>query len=192
MVVENLKIYVPQALEVLTLVGGIFVVAVVLVYLYGLLSGKKSLIHRINGLLRHHYLLFGLIVSLIATLGSLFYSNIMQFNPCGLCWWQRIFMYPQVVLFAVALWKRDIKIARYVLPLSMIGGAIAAYHYALQIGAVSSSLPCSAVGYSASCTELFFVAYGYITIPMMALTAFLMLIIFGFSSRRRTDAIEYR
>lgn len=116
------------------------------------------------------------IVALIATLGSLFYSEIAKYEPCKLCWFERIFMYPQVILFGIAIWKKHTEIWIYTLTLSIIGLLITIYHYILQLG-VTIPLPCSVVGYAASCSKKFFLQYGYITIPMMALTAFLLIIL---------------
>ena len=121
--------------------------------------------------------LFALIVALIATSGSLFYSEIAGYEPCKLCWFQRIFMYPQVLLLGLALWKKEGKqIAPYSVLLSSIGALIAGYHYLLQLDLVPS-LPCSAVGYSVSCSQRFVMQFGYITIPLMAFTAFLLIIV---------------
>src|SRR3989338_190832 len=74
------------------------------------------------------------LVALFATLGSLFYSEIAHYTPCLLCWYQRIFKYPQVFLLGLGLVKRDKNIADYSLLLSVIGGILAAYHYLLQLG----------------------------------------------------------
>lgn len=117
-----------------------------------------------------------LIVALTATGGSLFYSDIAGFEPCKLCWIQRIFMYPLVVLFTLGMLKKDRDIADYGLALSIIGAPIALYHYYLQRGG-NPFVPCSTVGYSVSCAKTFVMSYGYITIPMMALTAFILIII---------------
>ncbi|MEK6872806.1 MAG: disulfide oxidoreductase, partial [Nanoarchaeota archaeon] len=133
---------------------------------------------------KKNYLLFGFIVSVIATLGSLFYSEILRYTPCILCWWQRIFMYPQVLIFGFAFLKKDNKIANYSILLSFIGGVIALYHYLMQIGAIRGST-CDIVGYSLSCSETFFLSYGYITIPMMALTAFILLIFLGLNIKSK-------
>lgn len=127
-------------------------------------------------------LIFAFIVALAATTGSLFYSEVIGFEPCRLCWFQRIFMYPQVVLLGLALLRRDHGIALYSITLSIIGAVIATYHYLLQIG-VSPSLSCQAVGYSISCSSKFVLQFGYITIPMMALTAFLLIIFFFYLHR---------
>ncbi len=123
-----------------------------------------------------HGLLIAFLASLIAMSGSLFYSNVAGFTPCELCWFQRIFMYPQVIILFMALWKKDKKIVDYSLALSVIGALIAGYHYLLQIG-VASGLPCSAIGYSVSCVKLFVMEFGYITLPLMSFTAFLLIIV---------------
>lgn len=111
----------------------------------------------------------GLAMALAGTIGSLWYSNVIGYEPCDLCWVQRIFLYPQVLLLGVALVKRDRGAVDYALALSLAGLAVAAYHVSLQVG-LTPLLPCS-VG-AVSCGKLFFLAYGYVTIPVMSLTAF--------------------
>lgn len=121
-------------------------------------------------------ILFSFIVALTATLGSLFYSEIAGFEPCRFCWFQRIFMYPQAIILGLALWKRDRGVGEYSIALSAIGAAIAGYHYLLQRGVVPES-SCDAVGYSVSCSRVFVMNFGYITIPLMAFTAFLLILL---------------
>ena len=122
------------------------------------------------------FLAFG--VALSALVGSLWYSNIIGYVPCNLCWVQRIFMYPKVVLLGMALWKRDESIIDYSIALSAIGGVIAFYHTYLQFGG-NPLAPCSAdVAGGVSCAYHYFVAYGYVTIPTMALTAFGLMALF--------------
>ncbi len=123
---------------------------------------------------------FVLTVSLTAVLGSLFFSEIVGYEPCKLCWWQRIFMYPLPLLSFIALIRKKDNLTPYLLPMSLIGAAIAGYHYFLQVGnlynlPVDKFAPCSAVGYSASCVTSFFLKFGYITIPMMSLVAFALI-----------------
>lgn len=120
-----------------------------------------------------HALLWSFLVALAAMLGSLSYSEIAGYAPCTLCWYQRIAMYSQVVILGVALWKHDRAVLRYSLALSCVGAVIAAYHYLLQLGLVPS-VGCTAIGYSVSCSQRFVLQYGYITIPLMALTAFVL------------------
>jgi len=178
-----IKEVVPNFLEILTLISGIAALLVILIMIYSKVSGRDNFPWLFR-FFREDYFILGLVVSLTATLGSLFYSDIMGFNPCILCWYQRIFMYPQVILFAVALWKKDRKVVRYSLTFSIIGALLAAYHYLGQISVIKG-LPCEAVGYSSSCAETFFLAYNYITIPMMSLTAFVLLIILGINFLKR-------
>jgi disulfide bond formation protein DsbB len=108
--------------------------------------------------------------ALIATLGSLFFSEIMQLTPCVLCWYQRILMYPLVLILTVGILSRDSRLRRYVLPLALIGLAIAVYHNLLYYGIISESIaPCTA---GVSCTTRQIEWLGFITIPLMSLTAF--------------------
>jgi len=88
-------------------------------------------------------------------------------------------MYPQVLLTLVALWRKDFRIMPYLVVMSIVGALLAGYHYLGQIN-INTSLPCSAIGFSAACSESFFLRYGYITIPMMALTAFVLIIVLFF------------
>lgn len=116
-------------------------------------------------------------IAFISTLSSLFYSEIAGFMPCILCWWQRIFLYPQVFIFGLAWRKRDKHAADYGIFLSIVGGLIAIYHIFLQFGG-SPLVPCAASGVSASCTQRYFLEFGYVTIPTMALTGFALIALF--------------
>ncbi len=117
---------------------------------------------------------FPLIVSSLATFGSLFYSEYAGYNPCKLCWFQRIFMYPQTLLFLTAYFLNDKKVFNYSLVLSTFGLIIAFYHYFLQFGLIKSS-DCAAIGYSVSCVKQFVAEFGFVTIPLMGASAFLLL-----------------
>jgi disulfide bond formation protein DsbB len=114
-------------------------------------------------------LALALLVAAVAMGGSLYYSDGAGLEPCKLCWYQRIAMYPMVVLFAVALWKRDHGVWKYALPLTTIGLGIATYHYliqripSLEAGACSATVPCSSA---------YFFRFGFISMPYMALSAF--------------------
>ncbi len=161
-----------QIFSVLTVIAQVATVALLISLVFLTRRAKKFLTF-----FGKHAILLSFIVVLVSTLGSLFYSEIAGFTPCKLCWYQRILMYPQVLLLGMAFWKKDKRIADYSIMLSVLGGAIALYHYLLQRGAVSEILPCSAVGYSVSCAKSFVMTYGYITIPMMALSAFALVIL---------------
>lgn len=111
-------------------------------------------------------------VALIATAGSLFFSEVMDLPPCILCWYQRIAMYPLVVIIAVGIATRDVRWKFYALPLSLIGLAIAIYHNLLYYHLIPESItPCKE---GLSCTTVQIEWFGFITIPFMALTAFIL------------------
>ncbi|HEX9664584.1 MAG TPA: disulfide bond formation protein B [Patescibacteria group bacterium] len=165
-------------LSVLTIIGQVFIGLAIIWLLIYRFKKEQPVVTKVLNFFDKRAVLFSLIVALLATLGSLFYSEIAGFEPCRLCWYQRILMYPQVILLALALWIRDKKnIVVYSLGLSIVGAVIAGYHYLLQIGVVKSS-SCEVVGYSVSCSQRFVMNFGYITIPMMALTAFGLIIVF--------------
>lgn len=133
-------------------------------------------------LLKRKAIFFGFLISLVSMLGSLFYSEIMNFSPCVLCWYERIFMYSQVFLFGIALIKRESKVFLFATTLSIIGALISAWHYYIQLK--GSSAFCGVVGYSASCTETFSTHLGYITIPLMCFTAFILILMISFVQRK--------
>ena len=115
------------------------------------------------------------IVSLVATLGSLYYSEVRGFEPCTLCWYQRILMYPIVLISGVALFQKNARIALTVAVFSIIGGSISLYHYGLQkINFLGESAP--ACG-NVPCTGQYVNYLGFITIPFLALTAFTIITI---------------
>lgn len=121
--------------------------------------------------------------ALIATLGSLYFSEVAQFPPCKLCWFQRIFMYPLVFVIAIGIVKKDKKnLPSYVLPLGIAGWLIALYHNLIYYHIISENLvPCTA---GVSCTTRFFAWFGFITIPLLSLIAFSVINICMFTIRK--------
>ena len=119
---------------------------------------------------KRNALLLSFLVALYAVIGSLFFSDIMGYPPCKFCWFQRIFIYPQALILLVALFKKDKSVLLYTFWLSIAGGLIAAYHYAVQNFGISPSIPCSVSGQGPSCDGVFVKEFRYVTIPMMALT----------------------
>jgi disulfide bond formation protein DsbB len=139
--------------------------------------------HAVAGVIRRYFPALAFVLTLAAISGSLFYSEIAGYTPCKLCWFQRIFMYPQAIILALAIWRHDRAVAWYTLWLSVPGGLLAGYHYLLQIG-VAPAIPCSAVGVSVVCSQRFVMQFGYVTIPMMALTAFALIALLSFLTIR--------
>ncbi|MBP1973783.1 disulfide oxidoreductase [Cohnella thailandensis] len=126
-----------------------------------------------SAIIRNYGLYMAWVVSLVATGGSLFLSEVMHYVPCDLCWYQRIFMYPQVLLLGRAALKDDRRIAGYVLPLSIIGGLISIYHYAEQkVPGFSGVVPCRS---GVPCNKDYLDWFGVITIPLLALIAFALI-----------------
>ena len=119
----------------------------------------------------------------IATLGSLFFSEVMGLPPCVLCWWQRVFMYPLVVIFLVGLFSFDRTVVRYALPLAALGWLTAFYHYLVYSGYIPEGLqPC---GQGPSCARINLELFGFVTIPLLSLAAFSVIIVLLFIIRRR-------
>lgn len=113
-------------------------------------------------------------ISFIATSGSLYLSEIMKYEPCNLCWYQRISMYPLVILLGIAIIKKDYKISTYSLTISTVGFFISTYHYLIQkVPILSNITTCGRV----PCTGDYLNFYEFITIPFLCLIAFLIIII---------------
>jgi len=130
---------------------------------------RNSQTERIGG----NLLYLAWIIALIATVGSLFFSEVMQLPPCVLCWYQRIAMYPLVLIIGVGIVTRDSRMKNYALPLCLIGLAISIYHNLLYYGILPESItPCTE---GISCTSRQIEWLGFITIPLMALAAFISL-----------------
>jgi disulfide bond formation protein DsbB len=117
------------------------------------------------------YLAFGCwLIASVATLGSLFLDKALGIEPCSLCWYQRIFMYPLVVIFLVGLLPLDRHIARYALPLAVLGWMTALYHLLMYVGIIPESLqPC---GNGPSCVQDDLGLFGFMNIPMLSLLSF--------------------
>lgn len=113
------------------------------------------------------------VMATIAMLGSLYYSEVAGFPPCEYCWYQRIAMYPLVMILGIAIVRRDEAVRRYVFALAIPGGIIAAYHYAverfpdIQVGECSLQVPCS---------QMWFLKFDLVTIAFMAFVCFSVIV----------------
>ncbi len=112
-------------------------------------------------------------VAVLATLSSLYLSEIADFEPCRYCWWQRIFMYPMAIILPIAAWKHDGAIRRYALPLAVIGGGISVRHIWLQAFPDDGG----SCGISAPCSAKLVEAFGFVTIPQMTGLSFLLIVL---------------
>ncbi|OCA84420.1 disulfide bond formation protein DsbB [Bacillus sp. FJAT-27225] len=124
---------------------------------------------------RENILFLAWAASIIAIFGSLYFSEIRKYEPCVLCWYQRILMYPMALLLGIAIVKKDYRIALYSVWLSGIGMAVSAYHYSLQkLSFLAKASPeCGRI----PCTGEYINWLGFITIPFLALTAFAIIFI---------------
>ena len=126
--------------------------------------------------------------ALVATLGSLFFSEVLHLLPCLLCWYQRILMYPLVGILTVGILLRDTRVRWYVLPLSGLGLAIALYHNLLYYGILPEGIVQCTTG--VSCTQRQLEWLGFITIPLLSLTAFTIITIAMLRHRPTEDLYD--
>jgi len=153
-------------LSVFVVLGQIFVVVA---FIYLLFFRKYH--NQVTKLITKNAIIFAFVVALVSTLSSLYYSEIAHFIPCDLCWFQRIFMYPLVIMLGLAIIKKKDEIIDYSLGLVAVGTLISLYHNYIYYSAETTNF-CSIV---APCTQKYITSFGYISIPLMALTAFLMI-----------------
>jgi len=105
-----------------------------------------------------------------STLGALFFSEIMQLPPCSLCWYQRTFMFPLVLILPIGLFPFDRKVVRYALPLAVVGWLFAVFHMLLVAGVIPEKLePCMQ---GVPCSERVIDWFGFVTIPLLSVAAF--------------------
>ncbi|WP_135553808.1 disulfide oxidoreductase [Paenibacillus cymbidii] len=145
---------------------------------------------RFRRLLGSSYLYAAWVVALVATGGSLYFSEVMHYIPCNLCWFQRIFMYPLAIVLSIAAYRGDRRIVPYTLPLAVIGGFISLWHVLEQkLPGFADIAPCR-IG--VPCNVDYIDWLGFITIPILALTAFaliVLLFVFGpLAARGTVDA----
>jgi len=178
-------------LAILTLLSNIGIIVFLL--LLGIEKvTRSSFLSPLKLILNSYSYIFMFIITLTATLGSLFYSEIAKLTPCVLCWYQRIMMYPQPLLLYVGIARNERVLKPYLLTLNIIGFSIALYHYTLQRFPEQLLSPCSVVGASTSCIKGYTFSFGYISIPFMALTAFalnILLLIYSTSTVTKEKAV---
>jgi disulfide bond formation protein DsbB len=125
------------------------------------------------------------LVASTSTLGALFFSEVMELPPCLLCWYQRIFMFPLVLLLPAGLFPFDPKVVRYALPLAAVGTAIALYHQLLVMGVIAESAsPCSR---GVPCAEVQIEWLGFVTIPLLSVAAFTSIVLLLLLARFQTS-----
>ena len=131
-------------------------------------------------------LFMGWLLVSVSTTISLFFSSVLEYEPCVLCWYQRICLFPMVFILAAGLFPNfDKSVIKYALPLSIAGGLTAFYHSLLYAGIIPESIqPCSQ---GVSCTEKYFELFGFVSIPMLSFIAFSTLVALLLFLKRRTS-----
>jgi disulfide bond formation protein DsbB len=163
-------------LSVLGVIGQ--VVAAVFVVVGALaLVGVRGPLELVRSALWGYELWLAFLVAAVATAGSLFFSEVAGYIPCELCWYQRICMYPLSITTLFAALVNDYRVARYLLPLPVVGAGVSVYHLLIENGVIHQTQACliSAPG---GCATKWINEFGYVTIPTLALTAFVLEIVF--------------
>jgi len=162
------------ALVVLGVVGQVLIGLGIVVGALAL-AGVRGPLDALRNLLWGYELWGAFIVAAIATGGSLFFSEVKHFIPCEFCWFQRILMYPLSILTLFIAGRGDNRAARYLLPLPIVGAGTSIYHMLIERGVIKEPVACTAQGGCAT-DWIAKEGFGYMTIPTLALTAFLLLI----------------
>jgi len=124
-------------------------------------------------------------VATTAALGSLYLSEVVHLIPCTYCWYQRIAMYPLAVILGIAAWRKDHDIRIYAATLATIGAVLSVYHRLIQAYPDLGGSACSS---GVPCTAAYFTLFGFVTIPYMALSAFLLILSLLYVDRVNSDA----
>jgi disulfide bond formation protein DsbB len=161
------------ALAVLGVVGQVLGGLLILVALAAA-AGARGPLRAVRSALWGYELWAAFAVAAIATGGSLFFSEIAHFVPCELCWFQRICMYPLSIVTLLAALAGDHRVARYLLPLPLVGAGVSVYHLLVENHAVSTPQACQ-IG-AGGCAVKWINELGYMTIPTLSLTASVLLI----------------
>jgi disulfide bond formation protein DsbB len=133
----------------------------------------RTVLDGLRDTVRPHGLRLAWAVALLATVGSLYFSEIAGFTPCTLCWYQRIAMYPLVVVLGIGAIRGDRGASTHATALAAVGALIAGYHVALEWIPALDSGACDP---TSPCTFVWFRTFGFISLPLLALTAFLLIL----------------
>jgi disulfide bond formation protein DsbB len=172
------------ALAVLGVVGQVLVALLVVIGVLAIF-GVSTPLTTLRRMTWGYELWLAFVVSGTATAGSLFFSEVANFVPCELCWYQRIFMYPLAIVTLLAAFANDHRIARYLLPLPVIGGGVSVYHLLVENGVVHEAQSCR-ISAPGGCAIKWINEFGYVTIPTLALTGFAL--VFAFLLLAATDS----
>jgi hypothetical protein len=147
----------------------------VLVVVARLVAPRAPVAARLGGAVIRQRAPLTLAVGAVSMLGSLYFSEVADYVPCRLCWFQRIAMYPIALVALVALVRRDRGARWYLVPMAVIGAVISTYHYLIERGVLNDSESCALFG--PSCADVWFEEFGFVTLAFMALAGFVAVIV---------------
>ena len=156
---------------------GVIILQIAILIIAANLLFFRSRTNAMLGFFKKFTFYIGFLVALGSVGLSLFYSNVIGFPPCELCWIQRIFLYPQLILFSMELYKRDRTMVDFSMALAFFGTITSLFHIYVENGG-STNIACATEGINViSCATRYVYEFGYITIPTMALTASVFIIL---------------
>lgn len=139
-------------------------------------------------ILQKNILYVAWVIALLATLGSLYFQYILDFQPCVLCWYQRIAMYPLVIILGVGILRKDNSFLWSALPLSIVGLLIGIYQNLLYYGILpESAAPCTL---GVSCTTRYINLFGFLDVPQLSLISFIVIVSCIFYYKNQTNKIS--
>jgi disulfide bond formation protein DsbB len=162
------------ALSVLGVAAQALVAALILVGVLWL-AGVRAPLAWVRSAIWGYELWLAFLVAAIGTGGSLFFSEIANFPPCELCWFQRIAMYPLSIILLLAALANDHRITRYLIPLPIVGAGVSVYHLLIENGVVSQTNACQ-ISAPGGCATRWINEFGYMTIPTLALAGFALVL----------------
>jgi len=177
------------ALSVLGVVGQVLVGLGLVVGVLALI-GVRGPLRAVRNVLWGYELWGAFVVASVATGGSLFLSQVAGAIPCEFCWFQRVLMYPLSILTLFLAARGDNRGARYLLPLPVVGAGTSIYHMLIERGVIVEPKACLLSGGGCSTNWIAREDFGYLTIPTLALTAFLLLIGFLVLASTGVDETE--
>lgn len=163
-----------SSVEKIAIVASIGGIAVFVTLAVAWLYGRRHPEHALVAWVRQWGVAVAFCVTMLAVAGSLYYSQVAHFEPCTLCWWQRVYMFPLLLILGIAWWRGDVSVKKYAMPLAVISGLLAAYNSYLQQWPPVGH-PC-VFGGLVDCSTRYVFVWGFITIPLLSLIASVLII----------------
>ena len=136
--------------------------------------------------MKKYTLFFAWIITLVATLASLYAGEVLKWEPCSLCWYQRICLFPMAIILGMATYRRDFSVSIYLIPQTIIGLLFAIYQYIYPyiLPFVSAPKLCTL---DVDCSYNYFEFFGFITLPLLSVICFVLILYFLIKSYKNKD-----